>query len=227
LTEKKRIKISPSILTADFGRLGDFVAELTGDGADMIHLDVIDGQFAPTMTFGPPMVKALRRHTHLPLDVHIMVNTPERIAGAFIEAGADFLTFHAEATIHAHRVVQQIRAQGAKAGVAVNPGTPPEAIAYLLPDIDLVLVMTVNPGFGGQKLIPQTLTKVKILRSWLDEINPDAEVMVDGGINERTAPHAIEAGATMLVAGSSVCDAPDKAEMIRRLRGGNEPASKG
>ncbi len=212
------IKISPSILTADFGRLGEAVAELEKCGADMIHLDVLDGQFAPTMTFGPPMVKALKNYTSLPLDVHIMVNTPERIAGAFIEAGADALTFHAEAAIHAHRVVQQIRAAGIKAGVALNPGTPPEAIAYLLPDIDIVLVMTVNPGYGGQKLIPQTLTKVSVVRSWLDEINPGAEVSVDGGINERTAPLAIEAGASILVAGSSVLDASDKAVMIEQLR---------
>ncbi len=213
-----KIKIAPSILTADFARLGEAVAELEKCGADMIHLDVLDGQFAPTLTFGPQMVKALKNYTSLPLDVHIMVNTPERIAGAFIEAGADALTFHAEAAVHSHRIVQQIRAAGIKAGVAVNPGTPPEAVAYLLPDIDLVLVMTVNPGYGGQKLIPQALTKVRVLRSWLDEINPEAAVSVDGGINDKTAPLAIEAGATVLVAGSSVCDAGDKAAMIEKLR---------
>ncbi len=218
----KTIKISPSILTADFGRLGEFVATLEKAGADMIHLDVLDGQFTPTMTFGPPMVKALKSYTSLPLDVHIMVNTPERIAGAFIDAGAYYLTFHAEATVHAHRVVQQIRAAGVKAGVSLNPGTPPEAVAYLLPDIDLVLVMTVNPGYGGQKLIPQALTKVRVIRSWLDEINPQAEVSVDGGINEKTAPLAIEAGASVLVAGSSVCDAPDMAAMIEKLRQSDE-----
>ena len=214
----KKIKISPSILTADFGRLGECVAELTNSGADMIHLDVIDGQFAPTMTFGPPMVKALKNYTSLPLDVHIMVNTPERIACAFIEAGADTLTFHAEAAVHAHKIAAQIRKEGVKAGVAVNPGTPPESIAYLLPDVDIVLVMTVNPGYGGQRLIPQTLTKVRILRSWLDEINPEAEVMVDGGINELTAPLAVKAGASILVAGSSVYDSDDKAAIIERLR---------
>ncbi len=214
----KKITIAPSILTGDFARLGEIVAALEKNGADMVHLDVIDGQFAPTMTFGPPMVKALKKYTSLPLDVHIMVNTPERIAGQFIEAGADSLTFHAEAAVHAHMLVQQIRAAGVKAGVSVNPGTPPEAIAYLLPDIDIVLCMTVNPGYGGQKLIPQALTKVRVVRSWLDEINPEASVMVDGGINERTAPLAIEAGASILVAGSSVLDAEDMAAMIAKLR---------
>ena len=219
----KAIKISPSILTADFGRLGATVAQLEKAGADMIHVDVIDGQFAPTMTFGPPMVKALKSYTQIPLDVHIMVNTPERIAGQFIEAGADSLTFHAEAAVHAHMLAKQIRAAGIKVGVAVNPGTPPEAVAYLLPDIDIVLCMTVNPGYGGQRLIPQALTKVRVVRSWLDEINPEADVMVDGGINERTAPLAIEAGASILVAGSSVLDAKDMAAMIEQLRRPSEP----
>lgn len=215
----KKIMITPSILTADFGRLGDAAAEMEASGADMLHLDVMDGQFVPTITFGPSMVKALKKRTKLPLDVHIMIDTPERHVEAFVDAGADFLTFHIETTTHAHRVAQQIRALGAKAGVALNPGTPPAAVEYLLPDVDVVLAMTVNPGYGGQKLIPQCLSKVRAIRSLLDEINPGAHVMVDGGINLETAPLVIEAGATMLVAGSSVCDAADKPAMIKALRG--------
>lgn len=215
----KKIYITPSILTADFSRLGDAAAELEAAGADMLHLDVMDGQFVPTLSFGPPMVKALKRRVKLPLDIHIMVETPERIVEAFVDAGADILTFHAEATRHAHRVAQQIRALGVKAGVALNPATPPEAVEYALGDIDVVLVMTVNPGYGGQKLIPQCLHKVRRLRSRMDEINPEAHIMVDGGVNLETAPLAVQAGATILVAGSSVCDAPDKAAMIKGLRG--------
>jgi ribulose-phosphate 3-epimerase len=210
--------IAPSILSADFARLGEEVVALEGAGADWAHVDVMDGRFVPNITIGPLVVKALKRVTKLPLDVHLMIVEPERYVADFAEAGADIITVHAEACDHLHRVLQQIRALGKKAGVSLNPHTPEDVLRYVLDLTDLVLVMSVNPGFGGQDFIPAVLPKVKRIRSMIDGAGRPIHLEVDGGIKPGTARKVIEAGADVLVAGSAVFGAKDYAQAIRALR---------
>ena len=198
------IKIAPSILSADFGRLGQQIAEAESGGADYIHVDIMDGHFVPNLTFGPLVVRAIRPWTKLPLDVHMMIASPEQFIAEFVEAGADIITVHAEACAHLHRVVHQIKESGAKAGVAIKPATPLSAVEEVLPDLDQVLVMTVNPGFGGQAFIGGVVDKIKRMRVILDERGLSVDLEVDGGISAKTARTAAEAGARVLVAGSAV-----------------------
>ncbi len=199
-----KIKLAPSILSADFGRLGEQVAEATEAGADYIHIDVMDGHFVPIITIGTQVVAAIRRWTSLPLDVHLMVESPEHQINQFADAGADIITVHIEACPHVHRVVQTIKGLGVKAGVALSPGTPVDTIKEILPSLDLVLVMTVNPGFGGQTFIEAMLDKVAHLRAGLDRDSLATELEVDGGINAEVAPGVVRAGARVLVAGAAV-----------------------
>jgi ribulose-phosphate 3-epimerase len=212
------IKIAPSILSANFARLIDDVLRVEKAGADYLHLDVMDGHFVPNITIGPLVVAALRPYTQLTFDVHLMIEDPDRYIDAFIEAGADLITVHAEACRHLHRTLTHIRDKGARSGVALNPATPPEVLEYLPGLFDLVLVMTVNPGFGGQAFIPQTLVKIEKIRKMIDGAGLDVEIQVDGGINPSTAPLVVRAGATVLVAGSAIFSAPDPAAAIRDIR---------
>ncbi len=213
------IKIAPSILAADFGRLGEEVRAAEEGGADYIHVDVMDGRFVPNITMGPLIVEAVRRSTTLPLDVHLMILEPERHVDAIVEAGADIVTFHPEATPHQHRVIQQIHGRGARAGVVLNPGTPVSAIEAVLGDVDLVLVMSVNPGWGGQGFIDSALEKLRAVRGLLNRIGSAAELEVDGGIKEDTAAAAVTAGAGVLVSGTGVYNKQRSvAESISRLR---------
>ena len=213
------LKIAPSILSADFARMGDAVARLAGYGADWVHFDVMDGHFVPNLTFGPMMCAAVRPLTHLPLDVHLMVERPGDYVEPFHAAGADCITFHVEADAHVHRTLQSIRARGMRAGVVLNPATPVCMAEPVLPMCDLVLLMSVNPGFGGQAFIPEVLDKIRALRALIDARGLPTEIEVDGGINPDTARLCAAAGATVLVAGSSVFRADDPAAMIAALRG--------
>jgi ribulose-phosphate 3-epimerase len=199
--------IAPSILSADFGILRDEVRAVEAARADWIHVDVMDGRFVPNITIGPPVVRAVRAATKLPLDVHLMIVEPERYVAEFAKAGADRISVHVEASPHLHRTLQQIRAAGAKAGVVLNPHTSEEQIRHVLPDLDLVLVMSVNPGFGGQTFIPSALPKIAALRQMIDRAGLAVEIEVDGGISKATSRSVIDAGASVLVAGSAVFDA--------------------
>ena len=199
-----KVKLAPSILSADFSRLGEQVAEAAKAGADYIHVDVMDGRFVPNITVGAPVVATIRRWTDLPLDVHLMIEAPESKVDQFAEAGADIITVHIEACPHIHRVVQKIKGLGVKAGVSLNPGTPVSTLNEILSSLDLVLVMTVNPGFGGQTFIEATLDKIAYLRAELDRRGLATELEVDGGINAEVAPKVVKAGARVLVAGAAV-----------------------
>lgn len=200
----KPVILAPSILTADFGHLAEQVAAAEQGGAGWIHLDVMDGTFVPNITFGPLLVQAVRRATLLPLDVHLMVEQPERYLGEFVSAGADSLTVHAEATRHLHRTLQQITALNCRAGVAINPATPVEAVREVLPLVDQVLVMTVNPGFGSQRFIETMTSKIRRMGRWMDELCPLADLEVDGGIHLHNIADVVAAGANVVVVGSAV-----------------------
>ena len=219
MATEARVKIAPSILSADFGRLGEQVAEAERGGADYVHVDIMDGHFVPNITMGPLVVSAIRRWTSLPLDVHMMIASPERYIDDFVDAGADIITVHVEACTHLHRVVHQIRERGAKAGAALNPATPPAAVEEVLADLDQVLVMTVNPGFGGQAFIHGVVDKIRRVRARLDARGLPADLEVDGGISAATAKTAVDAGARVLVAGSAVYnDRASVGEAIAQLR---------
>jgi ribulose-phosphate 3-epimerase len=200
--------LAPSILAADFLALGEAIRECEAAGADWIHIDVMDGRFVPNLTMGPAVVAACRRATALPLDVHLMVHEPGGLLGAFAEAGADSLTVHQEAVAHLHRTIQQIHRLGLRAGAALNPGTPAAALSEVASELDLILLMTVNPGFSGQEFIPSVLRKVAQVRDWQGQGLTQARIQVDGGIDSRTAPQAAEAGAEVFVAGVSVFGHP-------------------
>ena len=214
-------RVAPSILSADFARLGEEVRAVSQAGADYIHVDVMDGHFVPNITIGPGVVKALRPHSDKPFDVHLMIEAADAYIADFAEAGADVLTVHPEAGPHLHRTLQLIRAHGCKAGVALNPGTPADAVDYVLDTVDLVLVMSVNPGYGGQSFIPAMCDKIAALRKKIDASGHAIDLEVDGGINGETAPLAVAAGADLLVAGSAVFDggAGAYADNIAALRG--------
>jgi ribulose-phosphate 3-epimerase len=212
------IKLAPSILSADVARLAEQVGEAEQGGADRIHVDVMDGHFVPNLTFGPVIVKWLRPVTRLPLEVHLMIDNPDQFLEAFAEAGANTLIVHQEGGIHLNRTVQQIKALGRRAGVAINPATPAGMLEEILPDLDLVLVMTVNPGFGGQRFIPEMLPKIRRLRAMCGERGLRPAIEVDGGENATTAAHAAAAGANAIVAGSAIFRAKDYAKAIAELR---------
>lgn len=214
-----RIKLAPSILSADFGRVGEQVAEATRAGADYIHVDVMDGHFVPNITIGPLVVAAIRPHTSLPLDVHLMIESPEKYIQQFAQAGADIITVHVEVCHHLHRVVESIKELGIKAGVSLNPSTPLTEAEEVLPILDLVLLMSVNPGFGGQQFIESTIGKIERLRRQLDELGLPAELEVDGGITAEIAPRVARAGARVLVAGAAIFNEKGSvSQAITRIR---------
>ena len=212
------LKIAPSILSADFARLGEEIRAVEAAGADYIHVDVMDGRFVPNITIGAPVVKALRKITTLPLDVHLMIVEPERYVDDFAAAGADIITVHAEATTHLQRLLAHIRSLGKRAGVSLNPATPEDTLKYVLKDADLVLVMSVNPGFGGQAFLPQVLPKIESIRNMIDRANVRVDLEVDGGVKAGTAGQVVAAGGDVLVAGNAVFADKNYADAIRVLR---------
>jgi ribulose-phosphate 3-epimerase len=216
----KAVKIAPSILAADFAILAQEIARVEAGGADQLHVDVMDGRFVPNITVGPPVVEAIRKRTRLPLDVHLMIVEPERYVGDFVRAGADMVTVHVEACPHLQRALAQVRELGARSGAALNPATPIDVLQYVREDLDLVLVMSVNPGFGGQQFLPAVYPKIRQVRTML---GPRAvEVSVDGGVRLEHARALAEHGATVLVAGSAIFGAPDPAAVVKELRAAAE-----
>jgi len=218
------VQIAPSLLSADFAALGEAIARAERGGADMIHVDVMDGHFVPNITIGPPVVKSLKRVSRLPLDVHLMIENPDQYIEAFVKAGAASVTVHAEAVVHLHRTVQLIKSLGAKAGVAVNPASPVVLLEEIAAELDYVLVMTVNPGFGGQTFIPRSESKVRAVLALLQREGSRAPIEVDGGIDVHTAPGIVAAGADILVAGNAIFGAADPERAIRELRAAAAPA---
>jgi len=220
----KPVQIAPSILSADFARLADEVAAVERAGADLLHIDVMDGHFVPNLTIGPPIVESLRKVTKLPLDVHLMITNADAFIPEFARAGANYLTVHVEACPHLHRTIQSIKELGVKAGVTLNPATPVHSLQEILADVDLVLIMSVNPGFGGQKFIASCLAKVKAVRQMLDRIGSHALLEVDGGVKAENAAQVLEAGADVLVAGSAIFSGSDYAARITALRTAGQQA---
>ena len=212
------VRIAASILAADFSALGEAVATAEQGGADLIHVDVMDGHFVPNITIGPPVVRAIKRVTSLPLDVHLMISDPARYLTTFAEAGADFLSVHVEATPHLHGTLTAIKELGVQAGVALNPSTPASVLNEIATEVDFILVMSVNPGFGGQKFIPRTLTKIGTIQDILEKAKNEVPIEVDGGINQSNAGDVVGAGANMLVAGSAIFGSPDPSQAIEMLR---------
>jgi len=215
----RKIKVAPSILSADFSRLGEEIKAVEAAGADIIHVDVMDGHFVPNITIGPLVVEACRRVTKLPLDVHLMIENADRYIAEFARAGADYLVVHAETGYHLHRLVQSIKELKVKAGVSLNPATPLSVLDHILPDLDLVVIMSVNPGFGGQSFIPSALEKIRELRELITVLGLKTEIEVDGGVKPANAAEVAAAGADILVAGSAVFGAKDYAEAIRGIKG--------
>ena len=212
------VRIAPSILAADFSALGEEIATAERGGADLIHVDVMDGHFVPNITIGPPVVRAIKRVTSLPLDVHLMIADPARYLTTFADAGADFLSVHVEATPHLHKTLTEIKKLGVQAGVALNPSTPESVLNEIATEVDFILVMSVNPGFGGQKFIPRTLTKIVAIQEILEKAKNEAPIEVDGGISQSNAGDVVAAGADMLVAGSAIFGSPDPSQAIEVLR---------
>ncbi len=212
------VRIAPSILSADFWRLGEQIRRVEEGGADLLHIDVMDGSFVPNISVGIPVVRAIKGRTRLPLDVHLMVSDPERYAPRFVEAGADIVTFHVEATPHPNRVIQIVKSMGAKVGVVLNPTTPLCTLDYILQDVDMVLLMSVNPGFGGQKFIPFVLDKIRRLREMVDDRGAKVDIEVDGGIGPTNVRDVVKAGANVIVAGSSVFASDDPAARVALLK---------
>lgn len=219
------IRIAPSILSADFARLADEIARVERGGADLLHIDVMDGHFVPNLTVGPPVVEALRKVTKLPLDVHLMMTNPDAFVAEFAEAGADYLTVHVETCPHLHRTVQSIKERGVKAGVSVNPATPIGLLEEIARDADLILIMSVNPGFGGQQFIPSSLQKIAQARQLIDRVKSQAALEVDGGVKPDNAGQIIQAGADILVSGSAIFCATDYGAVIAALRAAGQSAS--
>lgn len=213
------IKIAPSILSADFARLGEEVKDVEKGGADYIHVDVMDGHFVPNITIGPLIVEAIRPVTKLPLDVHLMINNPDLYIPQFAKAGADIISVHVEACTHLHRTIHLIKEQGVKAGVVINPATPVSSIKHIVEDVDLILLMSVNPGFGGQSFIPGVLSKITEVRDLVTQTGKDIDVEVDGGVNSDTARQCVEAGANVLVAGSAIYNSRNRKKAIDSIRG--------
>jgi len=221
--ESKIVKLAPSILAADFTRLGEQVAQAEQAGADRIHVDVMDGHFVPNISMGAPVVQSLRRVTRLPLEIHLMIYNPDFFLEEFVEAGSDSFLVHWEGNVNLHRTVQRIKSLGKRAGVAINPATPAAVLEEIIQDVDQVLVMTVNPGFGHQHFLPTTLQKVRQVRRMIEQVKPGCDVEVDGGIDPETAPFVVAAGANVLVAGTAIFGEGDQVSVaMDRLRGGSK-----
>jgi len=223
----RQIKLAPSILAADLARLAEQVAEAERSGADRVHVDIMDGHFVPNISFGPPVVRSLRGITKLPLETHLMISDPDRFLEDFVAAGSDSFLVHWEGNNNLHRTIQSIKALGKRAGIVINPATPASVLEEILPDVDQVLVMTVNPGFGHQHFLPSTLPKIRRVRQWIDKIKPECDLELDGGIDPETAPEGVRAGANVLVAGTSIFAERDGvAAAMKRLRTAAEKAFK-
>ncbi|MTI47718.1 MAG: ribulose-phosphate 3-epimerase [Firmicutes bacterium] len=212
------IKVAPSVLSADFSKLEEELKKIEGGGADMVHLDIMDGHFVPNITFGAPVIKKLRKVTDVPFDVHLMIEKPERYIEDFVDAGADIITVHQEASVHLHRTIQQIKSYGIKAAVALNPSTPLGEIEYVLDQLDMVLIMTVNPGFGGQSLIDSMENKVRKLKKMIDKKGLNIDIQVDGGIKLDNLKEVVDWGANVIVAGSAIFGSEDATEATRRFK---------